>query len=363
MSDSDEPIRERTRGLLEAWLTRTARSDALHTLLAEHTVPGGDGQIKVYVSAVLAVPGANDARYRGEDVAAIVVASPEEEAAVLDALALFAHERGARFEPAPRSEPAWHNALAWIARQSPAPLAEWTVEWTGGWLRLDGTPVEKREVRTVTARTASEACAAAWAARGGDLGDEGGLLRAYYAEWVHELGGEAKRIEYRHPTPAGCPRSPAELRALSVAGMAPTGLLDRLAPACPRDRMCALAEAWHLGVSELGVAGAYVRGDLAREQADEALTALAEQNRVQWELDHRVCEAIRTGVVDAALLRDARSNPIRVLVALRDKLGVGIGSGKLLLARLDEAGPALLQPGELSRTIERALRDEAEREA
>lgn len=361
MSDPNEPIRERTRGLLEAWFTRTAHSDALHTLLAEHSVREWDGRLKVYVSAVLAVPGANDARYRGEDVASIVVASPEEEAAVLDALALFAHERGARFEPAPRREHAWHNALAWIARQGPAPLAEWTVEWTGGWLRPDGTLVEKREVRTVAARTAGEAHRVARVARSGEPGDEGDLLRAYEVARVRELGGEAMRTEYSHPTPAGCPRSPTELRTLSVAGMAPTELLDRLAPASPRDRMCALAEAWHLGVSELGVAGAYVRGEFSREQAGEALTTLAEQNRVQWELDHRVCEAIRTGVVDAALLRDARSNPIRLLIALRNTLGVGIGSGKLLLARLDEAGPALLQPGELSRIIERALRDEAER--
>lgn len=327
--------------LVSAFEALVGERGEIAVLIAAHNGSVGPREV-LHAAVVRKRRGTYDSRYRAERIGTVAIMNPDERDQVLAALADRAAMLGVPFFAA--EGPAIAIAAdAWIRARGPAPEVDWTTEWSWCWHDQSGVEQQTQGAETVRARTAIEArsrCVPSFPA---------GLPGTQTVRSV-ELD-ECFTVRF-----AGEPGSLSSvtLRGLSVQGARVSSILAAHPPRSPLDAMISLASAWDATLSEVAPAGAYVRGALGLDEADEILGRVRDAHRSDWMFAVRVQTAVEQGHVDRTLLDEARRrDPALLMRALEQATYLGgRGSMKQLLGTLDRLGDELLEPGALGRTLD-----------
>ena len=304
------------------------------------------------VFAILRRYGDCDARYREVEVGSVRVTDEACEREALEALYAIARSVGATLEV---RAPGWgqlNAAREWIERAAPAPMATWTVKWRGWSLDEDAREVVREDVRRVEARACIEARNAARTER---------IARGIESPDAPVAGGSREELVELEETfekqLSSFARSPHchAIRIRTSLGDAPTVILEALGPS-RRDAVCALADAWMTAPRASHAAGAFLRGELGRADADHALREVARKNQAPRTLALRIEDALARDQFDRETVALARENTIATIRAMRDvvpdlSLGDAKRWGGELLQVAEEGPDALFELGVPSRTL------------
>lgn len=307
------------------------------------------------VFAIVARHGRDDARFREALVGSVRMTDEVHERRALDALQGIAHSLGATLEVRAPGAGQLLAAREWIERAGPAPLAKWTVKWRGWWLDDDARECAREDTRRVEARSCFDALGAAHVERvalgieNADVPVAGGV-RAEVVELEETFDRE-------HASFGRSPRR-HEIRTRTAREEAPTAILDTLGPS-PRDALCALADAWMVPPRSLLAAGAYLRGELTREEADARLREIAKTRETARTLALQLEDALACGRFECVTETLARTSGIATLLAMRDVVpGLSLAEAMRWLGELmrlaEEEPDAFFEAGAPSRTLARS---------
>jgi hypothetical protein len=340
---------------IERWARTEPMASETHVLVAARGPMLGPHEW-LSVFAIVGRYGHYDARFRDVLVGSVRVTDEVCEQRALEALRAIARSVGATLEVRAPGSGQLNAGREWIERAGPAPLATWTVKWRGWWLDDDARECIREDTRIVAARSCFEALRGARSERVA-LGIESaappvaGGARVEIVEL--EEASDMERSSFA--------RSPRrhEIRIRTARGDAPTVILDALGPS-PRDAVCALADAWMTPPRALLVAGAYLRGELARDVADRTLREIARTHEARRTLAMQLEDALAYDRFLRPTETLARANGMIVtILAMRDVVpGLSLGDAKRWVGELlrvaDEGPDALFEPGAPSRTLARS---------
>ncbi|MCB9636181.1 MAG: hypothetical protein H6721_29060 [Sandaracinus sp.] len=307
------------------------------------------------VFAIVARYGRDDARFRDVLVGSVRMTDEAHERHALDALQAIARSVGATLEVRAPGSGAGLAGREWVKRAGPAPLAPWTVKWRGWWLDDEARERTREDTRRVEARSYDDALRGARSKRvasgieSTDVPVAGGVLVE-----VVEL---EETFEREH---SSFGRSPLRhrIRTDTARGDAPTAMLDVLGLS-PRDAVCTLADAWMVPPRTLLAAGAYLRGELSREEADATLRELAKTRETPRTLALQLEDALACGRFERGTETLARTNGIATLLAMRDVVpGLSLREAQHWLGELmrlaDEGADVFCELGAPSRALARS---------